>query len=126
MLVAAAGQGLAAAAHDLSDGGLGVALAEACLAGQTGARVTLPGDAFTALFSESAGRVLVEVAAGREAELSELCAEAGVPAAVIGTAGGTELSVTGEFSVSLAELGQAHRGTLPALFGSGRPDGTAA
>ena len=64
VLADAAGQGLLAAAHDVSDGGLGVALAEACMAGQAGAAVTLPGDAFTALFSESAARALVAVAAG--------------------------------------------------------------
>jgi phosphoribosylformylglycinamidine synthase len=121
VLADAAGQGLLAAAHDVSDGGLGVALAEACMAGQAGATVTLPGDGFTALFSESAARALVEVAAGREAEFAALCARAGVPAAVIGTAGGEELTVTGAFSVTVAELRRVHRGTLPALFGPARP-----
>ncbi|HEY1641822.1 MAG TPA: phosphoribosylformylglycinamidine synthase subunit PurL [Streptosporangiaceae bacterium] len=120
VLADAAGQGLLAAAHDVSDGGLGVALAEACMAGQAGATVTLAGDAFTELFSESAARALVEVAAGREAEFAGLCARAGVPAAVIGSAGGEELTVTGAFSVSVAELRRVHRGTLPALFGPAR------
>jgi phosphoribosylformylglycinamidine synthase subunit PurL len=117
VLITGAQRGLLAAAHDLSDGGLAVALAESCLAGGTGASVTLPGDAFTFLFSESAGRALVAVSPGCEADFTALCAEAGVPAAAIGTTGGDALAVAGCFSVDLAELGQAHRGTLPALFG---------
>jgi phosphoribosylformylglycinamidine synthase II len=117
VLVTAAGRGLLAAAHDLSDGGLGAALAESCLAGGVGATVTLPGDDFTFLFSESASRALVAVVPGREASFTTLCAEAGVPAATIGTTGGSTLEVAGSFSVSLEELGRAHRGTLPALFG---------
>ena len=44
----------AAAAHDLSDGGLAIALAESCLWGGTGCTVRLPGDPFTWLFGESA------------------------------------------------------------------------
>jgi phosphoribosylformylglycinamidine synthase len=117
VLIAGAERGLLAGAHDLSDGGLAVALAESCLASGTGAVVTLPGDDFTFLFSESAGRALVAVAAEHEASFAALCAEAGVPAAVIGTSGGDVLEVTGSFSVDLAELGQVHRATLPALFG---------
>ena len=79
VLVTAAGAGLLAAAHDLSDGGLAAALAEACLASETGAAVTLPGDAFTYLFSESAARALVAVVPGREPEVAALCEQAGVP-----------------------------------------------
>jgi phosphoribosylformylglycinamidine synthase subunit PurL len=117
VLVTAAAAGLLAGAHDLSDGGLAVALAEACLASGTGAAVTLPGDAFTFLFSESAGRALVAVAPGSETAFAELCAGAGVPAVALGTAGGDELDVAGCFSVSLGELSAAHQGPLPALFG---------
>ena len=57
--------GIATSAHDLSDGGLAQALAEACLVGGVGATVTLDGDAFVGLFSESAARAIVTVAAER-------------------------------------------------------------
>ena len=58
------GVGLLTSAHDLSDGGLAQALVEASLRHMCGVRVTLrSGDPFVALFSESAGRVLVTVAA---------------------------------------------------------------
>jgi len=105
------------AAHDLSDGGLALALAECCLAGGAGCAVTLPGDPFTSLFSESAARAVVAVRPGSEAGVTDLCAEHGVPAAVIGVTGGTSLEVAGLFSISLDELGAAHRPTLPAIFG---------
>ena len=117
VLADAAAAGLLDAAHDLSDGGLAVALAESCLRGGHGARVTLPGDPFTALFSESAARAVVAVRPGAEAEFARLCAERGVPAGTIGAVGGTSLDVDGCFTVPLAELAAAHGGTLPAIFG---------
>jgi phosphoribosylformylglycinamidine synthase II len=117
VLAAGAAGGLLQAAHDLSDGGLGVALAECCLAGQAGCAVTLPGDPFTWLFSESAARAVVAVRSGAEAAFAACCAEHGVPAEVIGATGGASLEVAGLFSISLDELGAAHRTTLPAIFG---------
>ena len=66
--------GLVAACHDVSEGGLAVALAEMCIASRLGASVDdLPhGDVATALFSESAGRLVVEVAAADVAEFTAL------------------------------------------------------
>jgi phosphoribosylformylglycinamidine synthase subunit PurL len=117
VLVTAAMRQLIAAAHDLSDGGLALALAEACLAGGTGCTVTLPGDPATLLFSESAGRAVVAVGPGAEAAFAQLCAAGGVPAATLGRTGGAALEVTGCFSVPLAELADLHSRALPALFG---------
>jgi phosphoribosylformylglycinamidine synthase len=117
LLAAAAEAGLLAAAHDLSDGGLAVALAESCLRGGTGCVVRLPGDPFTALFSESAARAIVAVRPGAEAPFQALCAEHGVPEASIGTIGGDQLVVEGSFAIGLAELAVVHTQTLPALFG---------
>ena len=59
-------EGLVRACHDVSEGGLAVALAELCIAGRLGAEIsTLPHDDHaTALFSESSGRLVVEVAPG--------------------------------------------------------------
>ena len=117
VLVTAGSRGLLASAHDLSDGGLAVALAESCLAGGIGVSVTLPGDPFVALFSESAARAVVEVRPGAEAEFGLLCAGAGVPAFVIGSTGGDSLAVSGQFEIPLPELAAVHSGPLPALFG---------
>jgi phosphoribosylformylglycinamidine synthase subunit PurL len=122
LVAAAADGGLLSSAHDLSDGGLAVALSESCLRGGLGCAVTLrsvgqDGDPFTALFSESAGRALVSVAPGREAQFAALCAEHGVPATVLGAASGDTLTVESAFEIPLAELERAWAGTLPAIFG---------
>jgi phosphoribosylformylglycinamidine synthase subunit PurL len=117
LLAAAAAAGLLSAAHDLSDGGLAVALAESCLRGGTGCRVRLPGDAFTWLFGESAARAVVTVRPGAEEGFGELRAAHDVPGQVIGTVGGDSLAVEGCFTVPLAELAAVHTQTLPALFG---------
>jgi phosphoribosylformylglycinamidine synthase subunit PurL len=117
LLADAAGRGLLAAAHDLSDGGLAIALAECCLAGGEGASVTAARDAFSSLFSESAARAVVAVRPGSEAEFAALCDERGVPATGLGTTGGATLEVAGWFSIPLDELAAAYRLTLPALYG---------
>jgi phosphoribosylformylglycinamidine synthase len=117
LVTAAASAGMLASAHDLSDGGLAIALAEACLHGGRGCAVALPGDAFTALFSESAARALVSVVPGREREFAALASEHGVPAAVLGVTAGDTLTVEGAFEVPLTELRQVWTATLPALFG---------
>jgi len=117
LLAAAAADGLLAAAHDLSDGGLAVALAESCLRGEAGCTVQLPGEEFTWLFSESAARAVVAVRPGAEEAFGSLLTAHGVPGQVIGAVGGDSLVVAGCFSIPLAELAAVHRATLPALFG---------
>jgi phosphoribosylformylglycinamidine synthase subunit PurL len=117
LLAAAASAGLLAAAHDLSDGGLAVALAESCLRGGTGCRVRLPGDPFTALFSESAARAVVAVRPGVSAGFDALRTAHGVPGVSIGRTGGEDLVVEDWFAIPLAELAAAHTAALPALFG---------
>ncbi len=117
LMADAAGDGLVAAAHDVSDGGLVQTLAEMALRRGVGVTVTLEGDPFVALFSESVARAVVSVAPDRSEELLSRAASYGVPAAVIGRTGGAELSVDGSFAVGLDELRAAHDATLPALFG---------
>ena len=117
VLADAAASGVVQAAHDLSDGGLAVALAESVLRGGRGCRVALPGDAFTFLFSESAARAIVAVRPGAEAEFAQICGRHGVPAADIGAVSGGSLEVADLFVISLAELAEVHRGALPAIFG---------
>jgi phosphoribosylformylglycinamidine synthase len=117
LVAAAASDGVLASAHDLSDGGLAVALSESCLRGGLGCAVTLPGDPFTALFSESAARALVSVTPGREAGFTALARQHGVPATVLGVINGDNLTVAGSFEVALTELERTWTSTLPAIFG---------
>jgi hypothetical protein len=75
--------------------------------------VTVPGDAFVGLFSESTARVLVTVANGDAERLVELAGEHGVPIAALGVTGGDTLTVDGEFEIPLDELRSAWTSTLP-------------
>ncbi|GAA3827485.1 phosphoribosylformylglycinamidine synthase subunit PurL [Nocardioides panacisoli] len=112
--------GVATSAHDLSDGGLAQALAEAALQSGIGATVQLAdvaADPFIGLFAESAGRAILTVPADRLAEVERLAASRGVPAHSIGTTGGDALTVDGAFGVPLSELRAAWTGTLPAALG---------
>ncbi|MGH3624611.1 MAG: AIR synthase related protein, partial [Sciscionella sp.] len=120
VLRAASADGLLAAAHDLSEGGLAQALVEACLIGGSGARVTLDDGStpFVALFSESAGRVLVAVDRSGLERFTELCTARGLPFAELGevTPGSAILEITGVGTLPLDELRAAWEGALPALF----------
>jgi phosphoribosylformylglycinamidine synthase len=113
----AADERLLTAAHDVSDGGLGTALVEAALMHGVGASVTLPGDPFVALFSESTARAVVTCADRSLERFLTLADDAGVPVARLGRVGGDVLSVEGLFDLPLTELRTAHEATLPALFG---------
>ncbi|MGI5285904.1 phosphoribosylformylglycinamidine synthase subunit PurL [Nonomuraea polychroma] len=117
VLVEAAKRGLLEGSHDLSDGGLAVALAESCLARGVGATVALPGDAFTCLFSESAARALVVVRPEAYDEFASLCGRHDVPCYGLGYTGGSALVVEGAFEVAVEELRETHSAALPALFG---------
>ncbi|MBO2456105.1 phosphoribosylformylglycinamidine synthase subunit PurL [Actinomadura sp. LCR2-06] len=122
VMVTAIREGLLTAVHDLSDGGLSQTLVESCLRGGLGARITLPGDPFVTLFSESVARAMVAIRPGGEARLAALCESAGVPVTQLGIAGGDSLNVTGRapegdqqelFSIPLAELREANERMLP-------------
>ncbi len=109
--------GLVKTCHDLADGGLGVALAEMCMAGGIGATVYghdggLPLHAW--LFGEDQARYLVAVD-NPEAMVAE-AVRAGVPAAIIGVTGGDCLTVGESLSIPVAELRGIHEGWLPKLM----------
>ncbi|MFC6173521.1 phosphoribosylformylglycinamidine synthase subunit PurL [Subtercola frigoramans] len=127
LLHAGAMQSLLASAHDLSDGGLVQALAEAVLRFGVGARVWLEElmlrdavDITTALFSESTGRVIVSVPREDDVKFMGLCDGRGYPVLRIGVTDKLDaaLDVQGYFSVGIDELRETHRGTLPARFAS--------
>ncbi|GIP38953.1 phosphoribosylformylglycinamidine synthase subunit PurL [Paenibacillus sp. J31TS4] len=87
--------GLVSSAHDLSEGGLAVALAECCMSGQLGASVSLDTElrADQALFSESQSRILLSASPDKAEELTELLRTHGVPVRRIGAVQGSELAV---------------------------------
>lgn len=87
--------GFVRSAHDISEGGLAAALAESCISGGVGAKVSLQTELRSdiALFSESQSRIILSVSPGRKADLEQLLKESGVPYAAIGRVGGRELSI---------------------------------
>ena len=102
-------------AHDLSDGGLVVALAEATFTHGIGAAVVLD-DPFVDLFSESAARAVVVVAPHLHERLVDLAQAHGVPLASIGRTGGSMLEVEDQFMIDVAELRTAWSATIPSAL----------
>lgn len=128
LLRAAGDQGLISSAHDLSEGGLGQALAEGVMRFGVGARVWLTElmerdgvDAASALFSESTGRVIVSVPREEDVKFRGLCAGRDYPVLRIGVTdsgdGESVLEVQDVFTLSVPELRERSRATLPAAFG---------
>jgi phosphoribosylformylglycinamidine synthase len=94
---AAIAAGLTTAAHDCAEGGIAIALAEACVSGREplGAEATLPsvGRADLVLFGEGPSRVVVTVAPAQTAEFEALMAESAIPWRWIGRTGGDRLRI---------------------------------
>jgi phosphoribosylformylglycinamidine synthase len=102
--------------HDLADGGLAAAAAEMALASNIGLSLTLgAGAPHATLFGEDQARYLI--AAADPAPVLAAAKAAGVPAEVIGRAGGDHLSAEGLFALPLSRLREAHEGWMPKYMG---------
>lgn len=117
--------GLVRSAHDCSDGGLAVALAEGCIANPDrpmGAEVNLTDslrpDAL--LFGESQSRIILSLREADLKRLEEIAGQHGVAVTPIGRTGGSRFICTGpafHVDLPLTLLDQAWRGAIPAYFG---------
>jgi phosphoribosylformylglycinamidine synthase len=110
------GEGRLSAVHDLSDGGLAVALAEMAIAGGIGAAIdagAVEGAAHAFLFGEDQGRYVVAARAEDASAILAAAAGAGVPAGRIGTTGGAALKLPGEPPLALGALIEAYESWLP-------------
>jgi phosphoribosylformylglycinamidine synthase II len=97
-------------AHDVAEGGLAVALAEACLAGGIGATIDFGAEVEeAALFGEGPGAFVVS---GPREALSRF----GGAAHVLGTVGGGALRIEGVLAVPLQDLSRAHASGLAGLM----------
>jgi phosphoribosylformylglycinamidine synthase subunit PurL len=104
-LVRAAEERLLRSAHDCSDGGLAITLAECAFdTGGSGFEVDVAGIAGVTktLFGESASRAVVSVAPEHLARVMALAGEIGVPAVTIGRTGGNRISIAVDGSVAVA------------------------
>ncbi|WP_036319886.1 phosphoribosylformylglycinamidine synthase subunit PurL [Microbacterium indicum] len=125
LLQAANDEWLISSAHDLSEGGLALALAEGVTRFGVGARVWISEimerdgvDAANALFAESTGRVIVTVPREEDVKFHGLCAGRDYPVMRIGvTDTVADLEVQDVFTFSAAELREMSASTLPGYFG---------
>ena len=106
------------AVHDVSDGGLYLALAEMAMASGIGAKVDAPKDIplHAWAFGEDQGRYVVTLPEAAAKGLLDRATKAGVPAARIGATTGRELTLDGCNPISLQRLKDAHEGWLPAYM----------
>jgi phosphoribosylformylglycinamidine synthase II len=95
-------RGIIKSAHDCSEGGLAVCLAECCIAGEIGGKVNLTAEMIQSpitgryspiLFGETASRIVVTVEASKLPELSAIAEEQNCPMFVLGEVGGEELVI---------------------------------
>ncbi|MDB5650141.1 MAG: phosphoribosylformylglycinamidine synthase [Hyphomicrobiales bacterium] len=103
------------AAHDLSDGGLAVALAEMAMASGIGASLTLDlgSHPHSVLFGEDQARYLLTATPDEAARVVAEAGDAGVPALIVGTTGGDTLDLPGEQPVTVERLSRSHEDWLP-------------
>ncbi len=112
--------GAVTACHDISDGGLLVAVAEMALASGIGADLTPPADMGSLplhgwAFGEDQARYIICARDG--APVLAAAVKAGIPAAVIGSTVADEtLKMAGNGTISLTELREPHEGWLPAYM----------
>ena len=113
-------EGKVRAVHDVSDGGLLVAIAEMALAGEIGVQLfpyegKLP--AHGAWFGEDQARYVMEAEPGLAEEIIERARLLALPARVVGRVGGDALTLKNESVLALDDLRTAHEGWLPRFMG---------
>jgi len=123
LLVDLAARRLVVGAHDLSDGGLALALVEAVLAHGVGAWIELPEGlaSLAMLVSESPSRALLAVEPARSIDVAGLADRSGVPATRIGSTGGDRLTVARVLHLDVDTLRERYERGIPDPFG-GEPD----
>ncbi|HWP85273.1 MAG TPA: phosphoribosylformylglycinamidine synthase subunit PurL [Terriglobia bacterium] len=113
-------EGLARSAHDLSDGGLAVALAESCFAAGVGAKIALDSndDPRFLLFAEAPSRILVTIPETNLGKGKAIVSEYNIQGTEIGVTGGDSLEVSCQgrrlFAIPVTKLQSAYESALPA------------
>ncbi len=121
--------GLLRSAHDCSEGGLAVTVAESCISGaaQLGATVKIDAPALrfdTVLFNESQSRAIISLTPANIAAAQALLATHGLPARYLGTVGGPELTFeidATRYAWPLADLRHAWADSLADLMNGSGP-----
>lgn len=111
------------AAHDISDGGLAVALAEMAIAGGIGASIAVPTNLpeYAFLFGEDQARYILTAVPAQADAIRGAAKAAGVAYEIIGTTGGDKLTLGGAPAILLADLARSHEDWLPQFIAGGNP-----
>ena len=105
------------AVHDLSDGGLAVALAEMAMGGGVGASLEAEGRSSHAFFfGEDQGRYVVTAPLARRAAIAQAAKQGNVPISRVGVTGGDTLRLGDAAPLALAALLEAYESWLPAAM----------
>jgi len=115
-------QGVISSAHDCSDGGLVITIAECCLAdgiGFIGQDWQFEGRVDAALFGELQSRIVVSVRPDRVKQLEELAVASEVPITKLGTAGGERFAVASYIDLPLQQMRSIWQESLGKVLGGG-------
>ncbi|MEH6524960.1 MAG: phosphoribosylformylglycinamidine synthase subunit PurL [Sneathiella sp.] len=114
------GLGIVTAAHDISDGGLAVALSEMALSGNMGAEITLSSKLplHATLFAEDQGCYVITISPENCDDVLKKAKNADVSLQRIGTIGHNELNIAGALTISIDMLRQEHANWMPNLMAS--------
>jgi phosphoribosylformylglycinamidine synthase len=113
-------RGIIRSAHDCSDGGLAVALAECCIAGNTGFQGAgwVEGRRDASLFGELQSRIVVSVEPEKAKRLEETAARYQVPLKRLGVTGGDRFVIEGYIDPPLSQIETAWRKGLEEALNS--------
>ena len=110
-------------AHDVSEGGIAVCLAECCIMNEEkiiGAKVDVPVKSRKdfSLFSESQSRIVVSVSQDKKTEFEEVLKKLKQPFTKIGTTGGSTLEINEEIEIELTNIVDTYYKTISRIMGS--------
>jgi phosphoribosylformylglycinamidine synthase len=114
-------EGIARSAHDVSEGGLAVALAESCILGGVGFELAadIPDRWDAALFGEPQSLIVVSVAPDAVSRVAEVARDESVPFVELGTVGGNAIKLGNSASISVKELSDAWYGGIESRLARG-------
>lgn len=103
-------------AHDISDGGLSIALAEKCIFGGLGAQVDLAqlgGITIDTLFSEAQSGVIISISPEKSTAVEEIFRDYSVPVYNLGVVKGKDLRINGLTGLNVANMRSIYEGAIP-------------
>jgi len=115
-------EGLVTAIHDISSGGLAVAVAEMAVQSGVGCSLARVPD-IESMFSESSSRVVIAVDPEQMQSVEEIIQNQDIPSARIGLAHGDKFTIKGLIDIELSKIHDQWEGSLPRIFESGTTQG---